>query len=77
MPKQKLFFFFFDFLGSIGRVGLLYPDGSIKTIAGFVTDPTKNPVWMRKPMATVRQNQILRGQWSAEGRRAGEDGGFK
>jgi hypothetical protein len=53
----------FAFVETVGRLGFLYPDGSVKTVVGRVTDPTKNPIWMRKPYKTVLQNQVLRGTW--------------
>lgn len=65
----------FAFAEISGRVGYMYPDGTIKTVAGWVTDPNKDPVWYKKPTVTVRSNQILRGTW-LNGIWPGETGGF-
>jgi len=65
----------FAFAETSGRVGYIYPDGFVKTVAGWVTAPGKDPVWIKKPTATVRSNQVLKGTW-LNGARAGESGGF-
>jgi hypothetical protein len=36
--------------------------GELVTIAGWVTSPGLNPVWIRKDLSVVRRNQELRGQ---------------
>jgi hypothetical protein len=36
--------------------------GELLTIAGWVTSPGYNPVWVRKDLNVVRRNQELRGQ---------------
>lgn len=65
----------FAFVETAGRVGFMYPDGSIKTIAGrtrklktflnkiigTVTKSDKLPVWIKKPHKTVMANQEIRG----------------
>lgn len=53
----------FAFVETGGRLAYLYPDGTIHTIAGWVTDPNKDPVWIYKSKDAVRKNQILRGTW--------------
>eukprot|EP00775_Hariotina_reticulata_P008648 gene8648-8829_t len=45
-----------------GRVGWLLPTGEVLTIAGWVTSPGYNPVWVRKDISVVRRNQELRGR---------------
>src|SRR5688500_1734990 len=79
----------FFFAVAQGRVGILYPDGEIFTVAGWVTgrasaspslphclaDPNVDPVWYQKPLGTVRLNQVLRGTW-LNGIWPGETGGF-
>ncbi len=47
-----------------GSLRQMEPDGTLTTIVGWVTDPAKNPIYMRETKATVRTNQILRGEWT-------------
>lgn len=47
-----------------GSLRQMCPDGTLTTIAGWVTDPAKYPIYMREDKARVRENQILRGDWS-------------
>jgi len=65
----------FCFAETSGRIGYLYPDGYIKTVAGWVTSPDKDPIWIYKQTSLIRQNQVLRGTW-LNGIWAGEPGGF-
>ena len=53
------------------------PDGEITTIAGWVTDPAKHPIYLNETIATIRQNQVLRGEWpTTNGCTWGGVGGF-
>ena len=55
----------FAFVEAGGPLRYMRPDGEIITVAGWVTDPAKDPVWMLKPVDLIRQNQVLKGTWSS------------
>lgn len=55
----------FAFVEAGGLLRYMFPDGEITTLAGWVTDPSKDPVWFLKPLDLIRQNQVLRGTWSS------------
>ncbi len=46
-----------------GTLRELLPNGELETIAGWMTDPAKLPIHIKESKATVRQNQILKGDW--------------
>lgn len=48
----------FAFVEDGGRLGWLYPDGEVVTIAGWALKANKDPVWIRKSLAVIRQALI-------------------
>ncbi len=54
----------FIFVEQGGPLRVCKPNGEMITVAGWVQDPAKDPIWILKPLTTIRQNQVLRGTWS-------------
>jgi hypothetical protein len=53
----------FVFAESGGPLRYMKPDGEVITIAGWRVKPGRDPIWVLKPTAVVRQNMELRGTW--------------
>lgn len=66
----------FAFAEDGGPVRYLKPDGEIITVAGWTLKEGTDPVWIQKPLATIRSNQEIRGTW-LNGTRVGFDEGQK
>lgn len=51
------------FVEAGGPLRYMKPDGELITIAGWRVAPGKDPVWIQKPLDSIRQNEELRGTW--------------
>ncbi len=51
------------FANTSGQVRVMEPDGELHTIAGWRVDPDKDPVWVLKPLNSIRESMELRGNW--------------
>ncbi len=55
----------FAFVETGGPLRYMKADGEIITVAGWRVRPDKDPVWILKPLTSIRQNMELRGNWQS------------
>lgn len=54
----------FVHVNKAGSVRYMRPDGELITVAGWRVKLDKDPVWILKPLASIRQNEEFRGTWT-------------
>ena len=53
----------FVHVNKAGAARYMKPDGELITVAGWRVRPDKDPVWVQKPLASIRTNMEFRGTW--------------
>lgn len=66
----------FAFAEDGGPVRYMKPDGEITTVAGWKLKADTDPIWILKPLDTIRSNQVIQGTWTS-GRNVGFNEGQK
>lgn len=61
------------FVNTSGQFRVMEPNGELHTLAGWRVDPAKDPVWMLKPLNSIRESMELRGTWT-DGQDAADPG---